>query len=925
MDSIWNSSLGDQVLEKSKSLAPSISSIDKLSLIKSTLKKLPNVPLNDTKNEQANLIELIQLICDEDTSEEFSTFKQLVAPLYDINDKSLTGMALIHYIIAFNRPSYIELLHDFASNAKTPMDLNLKDDIMGYTPLMWAFTLQRKECCLELFNYHENINFNAVNKDGLQAWDLITPDSPIHDYLEQNNMLQYRETKKSDKAAINDNNDANNLSTFDDDPFAVDNIDLQVAGLSLASATNKNEHDLLFTSAQDSVNTIDNNNQTTSNNIDSLIESFDFTKLVQYQYLEFSDYDIPQILDLLESLPRKYPHLTTYPASLLFQCIRYADHKKKSKPLVESLIHLSLTRIISTVSKDSDTSPIAENPPANADNTTTNTNTTSIKKKSKSLENEKSITSNGDIIQQSYWFGTLSFLYYYLCRDDGFFKNHPPVLSELTGALHSLMLELTSSIHSRLNALIEPTLLSYTTIKDVKQTLYKRDWNFFKKRKQAKLHRMEEKRKQEKLEKLQHGIRKSLSNEPTELDDNTNNDNSDNNKNDQDTINDDDDSVLYYDTEILKHLYPPSLEEQMKPSPLKMVQIFGALTYVLSLHQIHPLFQQQCLSLAMSWFSTSLFNKILKDRRKKILSRAHAIQIRLNLSALEAWIKNNDSLVPKPRLIDDFMWERFPYTLIYDVGSIDLSTPPSDLNNIATYKPINDPPLKGHKEPTKSPIHDMTNSLFYYQTFHRISQIHLEPVFELLQWLQVATTIDSEESLDSTLKLLPTLSPSQLLKILEKYNYEINEHKFSSKLKKKINAQLKLVGKQNVYLQERQIPMLALPTVPELTDLYCKSEDAYSFLPLLPVEIQDDVWEIHDENYKKRRNGHDFTEPIDQTEEQENQGENENENEKDVGEKEREGEEQTSGDMFFTEFDAPSAIVQKPIWAANDEIEENPW
>lgn len=183
------------------------------------------------------------------------------------------------------------------------------------------------------------------------------------------------------------------------------------------------------------------------------------------------------------------------------------------------------------------------------------------------------------------------------------------MLQELINTIHSIIIELTSSIHCRLISLIDSTLLAYTTIQDVKQTLYKRDWNFFKKRKQAKLLLKEKNRKQLKEQQKKELHRKSQGQENHEEEEGQQDGND---SDDRASTNDDNNSSvsLFYDKEILRHLYPPSFEEQMKPSPLKIVQIFGALSYVLNLHQTHPIFQQQCLSISVNWFATTLFNKI---------------------------------------------------------------------------------------------------------------------------------------------------------------------------------------------------------------------------------------------------------------------------------------------------------------------------
>ncbi|CAR27454.1 ZYRO0C17204p [Zygosaccharomyces rouxii] len=788
---------------------------DKALQAKSTLHEILS---QENREEEDIWVQLVHLIADYDPGDEqLKAFEELLPKIGDqVNDKARTGLALIHYVIIYDHASYIELLHRYRLN------LNLLDDVIGYSPLMWAFHLNRQDCCIELFSFIEELDFDMKNKEGLTAWDIVTPASSISEFLDQNNIFQYK------------NSTANSPITIEE-PTPDHSLDLQMADMSLKGETGTGGAGGRggFGSSDD----------------------FDFEKLVKDQYFEVEDFDVPQILDLLVSLPEKYPHVTTYPAGLLFQCIRYADHKIKSPSLVESLVHLSLTRIISNLSNDL-------------------------------VPNEET---TGDIVVQSYWFSAISFLYYYLCRDEGFFKRNPKSLQDLVNGMHSLMVELTSSIHSRLVPLIEPTLLSYTTIEDVKQTMYKKDWNIFKKKRPEKNRNAGDKTK----------------------------------------------SVSYYHDEMLKHLYPPSLKEQMKLSPMKLVQIFGALAYVLELHQIHPLLRQQFLSTAISWFSTALFNRLMSEKKKKYLSRARAIQIKLNLSSLENWIKNNDLIPPKPVLIDDFMWQRFPYTLAKDLSDIDLSHPP--IRNVATYKPVD-------TDKDNTCVYDTTNSLFYYQSLHRIAQLHLAPVNQLLQWLQVATSLENEESLDETASLLSSLTPLQLLKSVERYSYEVDEHKFKSPLKKKLSAIVKSQNaKGDPYLAERQLPLLALPTIAELTDTYTYSPDSENYLPILSVEIQDAMYDIHDENVRLRKDEaiaiahrRSLEEEEEEEEEEDNNNDKDNDddesNEKDISEmlylRDTGGFSKSDGDVgdaYFKEINAPSAIAHRPTWADNPEVEANPW
>ncbi|KAL3233812.1 Uncharacterized protein RNJ44_03852 [Nakaseomyces bracarensis] len=841
-----------------------------------------------------DMFELVQLVSDETRGEEFTTFKTLLEGVQDVNDKSVLGVPLLHLTIIYDRASYIEFLYQ---KARSQLDFNLYDDLVGYTPLMWCFLMERTDCCTELFTWSSEIDFQKTSRDErITAWEMISPVSSFHMFLEQNNMLQYQKIPQYNEKLLNNNKSSEGGL----DEQALRNIDLHIAGMSLAGSKEgqdifaseepETRHDVMFGTERES---------------NGLYEEFDFSKLQPNQYLEFEEFDITQLLNILESLPKREPHLTTYAAAFIFQLVRYAEHKKKNPQLVHTILSLSMTRILSSITTETDMSQ----------------------------ENADAAFSSGDIVLQSYWLGVLTFLYYYLTRDESFFKKYPAILQELINTIHAVIIELTLSIHSRLTSLIQPTLLSYTTISDVKQTLYKRDWNFFKKRRHQKMMQKQKKlqEEQERMDALGETVEENKEKTEDEPKDKKSKrksffqkkrdskefhpTKSNETKDENASINEHD---MFYDTEIIKHLYPPSMEEQMKPSPMKIVQIFGALMYVLNLHQIHPVFQQQCMSLAIQWFSINLFNQILKDKKKKSLSRAHAIQIRLNLSTFESWAKNNDLQVPKPQMIDDFMWERFPYTLVEDVANIDLSQPP--LKNVATVKKVDktasgDLPI----------VYDTDNSLFFYQSLHRIVQIHMEPVFQLLQWLQVATTLDTEDVLNSTMELLPRLTPAQLLKVVDKYSYEVDESKFSSKLRKKLSTLAKSVNnKESAYLQERVVSILTLPTVPEMTDIFARGPGHESYQPLLPISIQDDVYEIHSENVKLRQNHLDYYLSSHNNSDEENEA-NVEENSNDLINMDSHQNENYTPEDISSNYLAADSTQNAPAWSATEEFEENPW
>ncbi|KAM9890857.1 hypothetical protein OXX69_012462, partial [Metschnikowia pulcherrima] len=140
---------------------------------------------------------------------------------------------------------------------------------------------------------------------------------------------------------------------------------------------------------------------------------------------------------------------------------------------------------------------------------------------------KKSANGTGDIVLLSYWLSVIQFLHFYFTRAD-LYAQYPNFLHEMINLTQSLIATLSFSINSRLNLLAEECILNFTSLVDVSSVLYARDWNLFKTQKKH----------------------------PNSYDD------------------------------ILNMLYPPSLNELMKPSPLKYVQVLGALYYVLDIHGV---------------------------------------------------------------------------------------------------------------------------------------------------------------------------------------------------------------------------------------------------------------------------------------------------------------------------------------------------
>lgn len=170
-----------------------------------------------------------------------------------------------------------------------------------------------------------------------------------------------------------------------------------------------------------------------------------------------------------------------------------------------------------------------------------------------------------------------------------------------------------------------------------------------------------------------------------------------------------------------KHFRPPSPRQRAKVSPRNTTSLLSSTLFVLDLYDIHSVIMVQIIAQLLYWLGAELFNRIMSNR--KYLSRTKALQIRMNVSVIEDWAQNNN---------------REPEH--YENG--ETTTTGSSVLEAARY--------------------------------------HLSPVKQLLEWLQVCTSLsDNVESLKDTVHQLPRLSPQQLLHAVKYYRVEVGEKPFS--------------------------------------------------------------------------------------------------------------------------------------------------
>ena len=175
---------------------------------------------------------------------------------------------------------------------------------------------------------------------------------------------------------------------------------------------------------------------------------------------------------------------------------------------------------------------------------------------------------------------------------------------------------------------------------------------------------------------------------------------------------------------------PQPLNKRAQPSPRNVTSLLSSTLFVLDLYDIHSVITSQILAQLFYWIGAELFNHIISN--KAYLARTKAMQIRMNLSALEDWARANN---------------RSPEH--YENGSL-ASSGENTVESARRY---------------------------------------LTPVVQLLQWLQCFSSLgDEPASLENTLKQLTRLTPQQLLHSSSLYRCEVGEKALPKKAQKYLSS-----------------------------------------------------------------------------------------------------------------------------------------
>lgn len=505
--------------------------------------------------------------------------------------------------------------------------------------------------------------------------------------------------------------------------------------------------------------------------------TFNFNVVTRDQCLRFNTESIPAIMEYVLSLQQKYHSKPLYPSTIIFQCMRYAETKNEGKSS-SSVVKDLLITYLSNIRKET--------------NTTSGVVQFIGMKERKQMEKDRKKSKDPQLIELpkkvdvmviGYWIAAVNHLYYFLTRDTAcsFFKKYPDLLQELISCLHLLTTKLAFTMDEKLEPLVEDCILKYNSVPDT-EVLYKNDWKIFK-----------SKNKQPK----------------TSFE------------------------------EIVDVLYPPSMTDQMKPSPVKIIQILGALLYTMELYHINDLLKQQCLTYVMYWFGCQVFNSILENRQ--YCSRVKAMEIRLNISYIEDWLRSNNfqPFIEKGGDIQTVLrWKNggFPDNLSGSRSAW--------LQHVARYN---------------GDLNDPNDASFYYNSMSKIGHSIMQPILELTEWLQVLSSMSEQQSVIDIADNFEMINNQQMVQCIRNYNYEVDERKFSKSLKKwlkefQITPSLDVTmfhktdskGRE-MYLNQLEVFPCVLPNTVQLLHQYGADFDHIdkrkfiAYQPNLPLLVRDEI------------------------------------------------------------------------------------
>lgn len=321
-----------------------------------------------------------------------------------------------------------------------------------------------------------------------------------------------------------------------------------------------------------------------------------------------------------------------------------------------------------------------------------------------------------DMTMLAFWISNATLLLHYLKKDAGLVQSTTKFQLELAELINETFILIIRDAERRMNKILDVAMLDHETIPGLSDVEFQGEWKVFKSK------------------------------------------------------------TRVMDEDPDKRFRPPSPKRRAQVSPRNITSLLSSTLFVLDLYDVHSVITAQILAQLLYWIGAELFNRVVTAR--KYLSRTKAMQIRMNVSAIEDWARSNSRQAEQ-----------------YENGS--------------------------------------SSSTGGESTMQAASR-HLAPIVQLLQWLQCFSSIgDDHDSLVGTLIQLQRLTPAQLIHAVKNYRFEVGE-KSLPKAHMKFLQQL-LKGSETL-IRQPMTPIVTAPgtPTPSSATLATPSNDRPATPPALP-------------------------------------------------------------------------------------------
>ncbi|RHZ49602.1 hypothetical protein Glove_519g87 [Diversispora epigaea] len=203
-----------------------------------------------------------------------------------------------------------------------------------------------------------------------------------------------------------------------------------------------------------------------------------------------------------------------------------------------------------------------------------------------------------DMTLLSFWISNCTLLLYYLKKDTGLAVATVEYQLRISEQLHEIYVLLVKDAQKRIEKVLEASMLEFDTIPGMDDVRFEGEWRVFRP-----------------------FTRRSRSPQSTYSSS----------------------SKRSSDISLRRHssLHAPSSPRQRSaPSPRNITSLLSSTLFILQTYEVHPMIVEQVLNQLFYYMSCELFNKILS--RKKYMCRSKAMQMRLNVSAIEDWVRTNN-------------------------------------------------------------------------------------------------------------------------------------------------------------------------------------------------------------------------------------------------------------------------------------------